>query len=110
MAIHPIDLQVMYSQMSNVAKIAAHQQGGAQLAESLQQNKIIQQNAEQAESVQKAAEDEAKLLEVKADGGRNGSGSPENRENEKKKSVDSETKKETEFRETYLGQHIDITR
>ena len=42
MAIQPIDLQNMYSQMSNVAKSVAGQSQTAQLADSMQQQAISQ--------------------------------------------------------------------
>lgn len=109
MAIQPIDLQIMYSQMSNVAKIAAHQQNGVQMAEALQQNKVIQQNIEQVASVRKAADESAKSVEVNPDGKKNN----ENRNERGRKKTpppESAPVKEKEFRESYLGQHIDITR
>ena len=46
MAIHPIDLQTMYSQIDNVAKQVVHQQQGAALAESVQQTNFVRQNKE----------------------------------------------------------------
>lgn len=109
MAIQPIDLQIIYSQMSNVAKIAAQQQKGVQLTDAMQQNKIIQQSAEQIASVQKTASDAAKALDVKPDGGKNSQASGGNPK-QKKKEEETPEKKADEFRESYLGQHIDITR
>lgn len=107
MAIHPIDLQTMYAQMNNVARTVANSQQGAQLAQQLQENKIIQQNLEQAHTVKKAANDEAKSTGV-TDEGHRGS----QQENNKRKNASSQEnpQKETEIRESYLGQHIDITR
>ena len=56
MAIHPIDLQTMYSQIENVAKQAVHQQQGVQLSESMQKANEILQNMEQANKVQQMNE------------------------------------------------------
>ena len=55
MGLQPIDLQTMYSQLSNVARQAAHQQQGVQLSESMQQAGIIRQNQEQADETDQAA-------------------------------------------------------
>ena len=109
MAIQPIDLQIMYSQMSNVAKIASQQQKGGELTDAMQQNKIVQQTAEQIATVQKSASDEAKTLEVKPDGSQ-GSQTPSDRSKKNKEEDKPIPKKETEIRESYLGQHIDIMR
>ncbi|MCR4627263.1 MAG: hypothetical protein K5640_06405 [Treponema sp.] len=111
MGIQPIDLQIMYSQMSNVSKIASHQQKGSELTNAMQQTKVIQQTTEQVEAVQKTASDEAKTINIKKDG-RQGQGALPGGKHEKKQKEDEtpEVKKEIEIRESYLGQHIDITR
>jgi len=108
MAIQPIDLQIMYSQMSNVANIAAHQQNGAQLADAMQQTKIVQQNIEQTSSVQKTAENESKSVEINPDGHQ--SSERFSAKKKKQESAAEPEKKKNEIRESYLGQHIDITR
>ena len=46
MAIAPLDLQVLYSQLENVSKTVAHQQQGKQLANAIQQETYAQQMAE----------------------------------------------------------------
>ncbi len=56
MAIQPIDLQTMYAQIQNVAKQAAFQQQGLQLADSMQQENIIKQNEEMAQRVKETEE------------------------------------------------------
>ena len=56
MAIHPIDLQTMYSQIDNVAKQVVHQQQGAALAESVQQTNFVRQNKEDVKKVQQMDE------------------------------------------------------
>ena len=47
MGIQPIDLQIMYSQISNVSKIASQQQKGAELTNAMQHTREIQQASEQ---------------------------------------------------------------
>ena len=111
MGIQPIDLQIMYSQMSNVSKIASQQQKGAELTNAMQQTKIVQQNSEQVESVQKTASDEAKAINIKKDGSQGQQNLQGGKKKEKNKDAEVPAeKREIEIRESYLGQHIDITR
>ena len=111
MGIQPIDLQIMYSQMSNVSKIASQQQKGAELTDAMQQTKVIQQTSEQVEAVQKTASDEAKTINIKKDGKQGQSAMPGGKKDKKQQEEEiPEEKKEIEIRESYLGQHIDITR
>jgi len=108
MAIQPIDLQTMYSQMNNIARNVAHSTQGAQLAQSLQEGSVIQQNMEKAQSVHKAADNESKSGEVNEEGHQ--SSNPQNSGKKKEEEAEQEQRKPTEIRESYLGQHIDITR
>ena len=88
MAIQPIDLQTMYSQMANIAQNAAQAQDGGKFAEAMQQQNIVRENLEEAERVSRPASDEseAQSRAVKNEG------------------------RERAVRESYIGQHIDITR
>lgn len=108
MAIHPIDLQTMYSQMNNVARSVANAQQGAQLAQQLQENTVIRQNMEQAQTVKKAANNDAKSGLVN-DEGHQGSQMQEHGEKRHGQDEDEAPEKNV-IRESYLGQHIDITR
>ena len=106
MAIQPIDLQTIYSQMSNVAKNVAHQQNGNQLTQAMQENVAVQQEQERLSQVHKTAENEANTSQVKDEGHQNNSF-----QNQKKsKEEEPEKKKLTEIRESFLGQNIDISR
>ena len=67
MGVSPIDLQTMYANMNNVARLASHQQQGVVLAQQLQESKIIQQNAEKAAQVHKAADNDAKSTGIHDD-------------------------------------------
>ena len=108
MAIAPIDLSTIYSQMNNVAKTVQHQQQGVQLSQSMQENAMIQQNQEQAAQVHKTADSEANAAQVKDDA--NGSGAQAQNGRKKNPEETPEPKKMTEIRESFLGQNIDISR
>ena len=56
MGVQPIDLQNMYSQLSNVAKTVAGQQQTAQLNESMQQQNQIEKNMINAQKIQQTNE------------------------------------------------------
>jgi len=112
MGIQPIDLQNMYSQMSNVARSVAGQHQAAQVSESVQQQNQIQKNIEQSQKVQQAKNDKANTQNVNADGHQGGAGTYQNPNKKKNKNNDSkgsfgiyaDTKSE------YVGTIVDITR
>lgn len=114
MGIQPIDLQNMYSQMSNVAKTVAGQQQSAQVSEQIQHQNQIQKNIEQSQRVQQASNDKANTNTVNADG-RSGGGGSGTYQNPNKKQNDG-TQKETDFgtygkvKPGYVGTIVDITR
>lgn len=112
MGIAPIDLQAMYANMNNVAKVASVQQQGVQLAQQLQESNIIQQNAEKAKSVHKTADNEAKSGVIKNEGhGAQGYAKSREGKNQNESGKDENlSKKSVEIREEYLGQHINIER
>ena len=68
MALQPIDLQTMYSQMANVAQRVASEGQGAALAQSIQTQGLVNQNLQASQSVQKTAANEAQTGKIKADG------------------------------------------
>ena len=109
MAIQPIDLSTMYSQMNNVAKAVAHQQNGAQLTQAMQENVVLQQEKVRLYHVQKAAENESSAGIVKDEGRQKNSF--QNQNGRKTNQPDEEQpEKITEIREAFLGQNIDISR
>lgn len=109
MAIQPIDLQTIYSQMGNVAKNVAHQQNGNQLTQAMQENAAVQQKQEQLAQVHKTAENEAVASQIKDEAHQNNSF--QNQRNQKKNQEEElEKNKLTEIRESFLGQNIDISR
>lgn len=110
MGVSPIDLQTMYANMNNVARTVSHQQQGAVLAQQLQESKIIQQNAEKAAAVRKAADNEAKSTGINDEGHQNSSAYGGGRKKKDGNSEHEEPRREAEIRETYLGIHIDVER
>jgi len=110
MALQPIDLQTMYSQMANVAQRVASEGQGAALSQSLQTQSMINQSLQQSQSVQKAAANEAQTGKIKADA--KGAGEAETGSQKKKEGQQEEPpkKQEYEIRDPALGVHINITR
>ena len=72
MGIQPIDLQNMYSQMSNIARNVAGQQQAAQVSESVQQLNQIQKDLEQSQRVNQANNDKANTNNVNPEGHKGG--------------------------------------
>ncbi len=111
MGIQPIDLQNMYSQMSNVAKTVAGQQQAAQVSEQVQHQNQIQRNIEQAQRVQQTSNDKANTNSVNQDGRQGGSGTYQNPK--KKKNHNQNDSAFGSFNNTkaeYVGTIVDITR
>lgn len=111
MALQPIDLQTMYSQMANVAQRVASEGQGAALSQSIQTQSIINQNLQQSQSVQKTAANEAQTGKIKADSKGSGGGAAAGGQKKKEAQAEEpEEKKEYEIRDPALGVHINITR
>ena len=114
MGMQPIDLQNMYSQMSNIARNVAGQQQAAQVSEQIQHQNQVQKNIEQSQRVQQASNDKAKSNSVNPDG-HHGSGGGGTYKNPNKKNNDG-SKKDTSFgtygnvNPEYVGTIVDITR
>ncbi|BDC95826.1 MULTISPECIES: hypothetical protein [Treponema] len=113
MAIAPIDLQTIYAQMGHLAKVASDQQNGERLSQQLQEAKVVQQNLEKSKTVSKAADNESKTMIVGKDGKRRGGdaqpgGGSSGKDDGDSGDGESLDKKETEIRETYLGNHVNI--
>lgn len=111
MGIQPIDLQTMYSQLSNVSKTMQGAQQ-AQLAESMQQQNNIQKNLENVKKVQQTSNEKTNASSVN----QNGSNSfYEGKQKQKKKKNDEDEKSPyqdsgTGYKSPYFGTIIDITR
>ena len=112
MGIQPIDLQNMYSQMSNIARNVAGQHQAAQISESVQQQNQIQKNIEMSQKVQQAENDKSKSNIVNADGHKGGAGTYQN-PNKKKKDQHEKNGSfglYSESKSEYVGTIVDITR
>lgn len=114
MAIQPIDLSTMYSQMGNVAKNVANIQQGTQLTQAMQESVVIRDRQEQAAQVHRAADSQTDTSQIKTDSEGNDAGTPQQSSGRKRKEDNNNSEpaepKITEIREPYLGQHIDISR
>ncbi len=110
MAVQPIDLQTMYSQMANVATKVSNDQHGAQMMASVQQQNAVIQTAEQLKTVNKAATNEEKTGLIKDKETESSQEFNGNKKEKREKDKELLEQKKTEFREDFLGKHIDITR
>ncbi len=113
MGIQPIDLQTMYSQLSNVSKTMQGAQQ-TQLADEMSQQSNIQKTMEQTSKVQQTSNEKANTNGVNQNGSNSSSfyGKRQNKKNEKD---DGDVYNEYEnhpgkCNSDYLGTIIDITR
>ena len=109
MAIQPIDLQTMYSQVSNVAQNAVRIQESAQLASAINQQNIVQETLQEDSKVREAAREEAETMNVKNDSNSGGAQFSESEKDKNQKKDEKHLKTENVY-ESYIGQHINITR
>ncbi len=113
MAIQPIDLSVIYSQMDNVAKFNASQNQLVQAANQDGRDRTAAENLEKSKTVQNAANDEEEANSIKKDldqgGGTFGYGTGSNRKKKEKEDEEKDAVKASEFSDPRLGRIIDIT-
>ena len=112
MGIAPIDLQTIYSQLSNVSKSMAGAQQ-AQLTEAMQQQGNIQRNMENAAKVQQTSNEKSDTNSVNQNGSGAASyfGGKRKGQGQKQKENDfSEENRPPKSDLSYLGTIIDITR
>lgn len=109
MGLQPIDLQTMYTQISNAAKLAVNVEHTVAQTQKAQQQDTIQKNEELNSKVQKSGEDQ-KSGSVNQNGHnqQNMAGYKKNKKDEQPSEEDNKDK--YRLKESYLGQHIDITR
>ena len=110
MGIQPIDLQTMYTQLSNVSKAMSGAQQ-AQLTEAMQQQGNIQRNLENAAKVQQTSNEKSDTNSVNQNGS-NSSGAygGQKHQNNKKNEEEAEEYRPPKSDSSYLGTIIDITR
>lgn len=112
MAIHPIDLSVVYTQMDNVAKFNASQNQLAQAMNHASVEKGAMDNLEKSKTVQETAKNETVSTKIRNNGGSGGGGGYYGSGKKKRGQGDDAEGENTqeEIRDPRLGQHIDITR
>ena len=111
MGIQPIDLQTMYTQLSNVSKTMAGAQQ-AQLTEAMQQQGNIQRSMENAAKVQQTSNEKSDTNSVNQNGS-NSSGAYGDGKKQQNKQPNEENVEEyrpPKSDNSYLGTIIDITR
>ena len=110
MGIQPIDLQTMYTQLSNVSKAMSGAQQ-AQLTEAMQQQGNIQRNLENSAKVQQTSNEKSDTNSVNQNGS-NSSGAygGQKHQNNKKNEEEAEEYRPPKSDSSYLGTIIDITR
>ena len=108
MAIAPLDLQVLYSQLENVSKSVAHRQQGMQLASAIQQEIHAQQMAEKNSTVQQLQADEDGIQKIKerSSGGSSQGGSQKKQQEE---DAPEQAPEQVAFQDPNLGKFIDIS-
>lgn len=113
LSIQPIDLQNMYSQISNVARNVGGQQQAAQVQQSVQQQNQIQKNIESSQRVQQASNDKSNTNNVNPDGHSGGSGGysmNQKKKQQQPKDLSSGFSNYGDNKPDYLGTIVDITR
>ena len=111
MSIQPIDLQTMYTQLSNVSKSMAGAQQ-AQLTEAMQQQGNIQRSMENAARVQQTSNEKSDTNSVNQNGSNSSAAYGGRKQQDKKKNSDEQPQEIRPPKSdlSYLGTIIDITR
>lgn len=116
MALQPIDLSTIYSQMDKVGQFNASQTQGAAMANRTRLERTAQEDTQKANTVQQASKDKDSN-KIKADVNQGGGagqtliGEDQNKK-EQKDQLEAEevpVRRVYEFKDPNAGQHIDIT-
>jgi len=112
MAIQPIDLQTMFTQMDKVGKNQAALREGLQIQESIQQAQSQKKLEENVQSVNQSQNmgDEAETIrdENRKGSGNSNSGSPDDKQGEGNEESEKDEKQNL-IRDPALGRNIDIS-
>jgi len=110
MALQPIDLQAIFSQIDKVAKTQAMQRDGQQIQESIQQaqaQKKLEENIQSVNESQHLGEESGKIKdENRREADHSGSRGKAEKEDD---SVPEEKKTDSLIRDPALGRNIDIS-
>ncbi|MBQ0166021.1 MAG: hypothetical protein KBT02_02795 [Treponema sp.] len=108
MAIQPIDLQTLYTQLENVSKNVAFQQQGMQFKGDMQETERARQEFLKKQAVTKAHEEEELADTVKERKGNNGQQQQNTKKQMKEEEESEKPVEEIQIRDTSLGRIIDI--
>jgi len=111
MAIQPIDLQALFTQLDKVGKNQAVQREGQHIQESIQQIQIQRKNEQNIQSVNQAqdmGEEAATIKDEKRHGGRENNAGAGERQPEDEEFSGAEEKRDL-IRDPALGRNIDIS-
>jgi len=111
MAIQPIDLQTLFTQLDKVGKNQAMQREGQQILESIQQIQIQKRNEQTIQSVNQTQDlgGEAETIkDEKRHGGRENPGGARERQQEDEELPGTEEERDL-IRDPALGRNIDIS-
>jgi hypothetical protein len=109
-AIQPIDLQTLFTQLDKVGKNQAVQREGQQIQESIQQIQIQKRNEQNVQSVnqtQDLGEEAGNIKDEKRQAARRNNGGAGKRQPEEE--LPEETEKRDLIRDPALGRNIDIS-
>ena len=109
MALAPLDLQVLYSQLETVSKTVAHQQQGKQLANAIQQETHARQMAEKNSTVQQLKSGEDNVYKVRDRAAGDSSQNSYGRRQQEEELEEEETPEPVAFQDPNLGKFIDIS-
>ena len=111
MAIQPIDLQAIFSQMDKVAKSQIMMREGQQIQESIQQIQIQKRNEQNIQSVNQAqdmGEEAGTIKDEKKQGGRENNSGAREKQSQDEELFDAEEEGDL-IRDPALGRNIDIS-
>jgi hypothetical protein len=110
MAIQPLDLQTLFTQLDKIGKLQSAERDGLAIQQSLQSGHLQKKNEEQVHSVEQTKETDQGAEAVNDKNARkknSGSGGEKNQEKEKKD--DPEEKNIGVFQDPSLGKNIDLS-
>jgi len=112
MAIQPIDLQTLFTQLDKVAKNQAMQREGHQMQESIQQIQVqrkLEQNIRSVNEAQDLGDEAGKIKDEKRRGGRENSGGAREKNEQEDEELPVAEENRDLFKDPALGRNIDIS-
>jgi hypothetical protein len=106
MAMQPLDLQILFSQLDLIAKEAAAQKDGHTLRNAINASTIEKRNEEKSQSVNETQDTDDELEALSSDKNQN-SKNKNNKKNAQKENEEQGSR--SFFRDPSLGNYIDLT-